>query len=184
MPRRRCREQSQRKAQFLFWALASPYPDHSGHQLRLWVLNLRRATRSRSSCSDFVATVLATRRRICRDIASNSSADCRTSLGGKRRARCRDCNPDLSTSCHLPRAIFEGEYLHGCMACETLRIAVEQACLWLPNVTFFDLPAAQRAVRIRARDLVVDDNKPSSDAERSSRVRKSWIGTHLDLHST
>jgi hypothetical protein len=63
---------------------------------------------------------------------------------------------------------------------EALHIAVEQTRLRFPDVAFFDLSAAKRAICVRARDAVVDENEPSP-AQKSTRACVRLVGTHAEL---
>ena len=59
-------------------------------------------------------------------------------------------------------------------------IAVEQTRLRFPDVAFFDLSTAKRAICVRARDAVVDENEPSP-AQKSTRACVRLVGTHAEL---
>ena len=62
---------------------------------------------------------------------------------------------------------------------EALRIAVDQARPKITNVAVLKSAAAQRAVSVRARDTVVNENKPGS-VQKSARG-ESQIGVHIHL---
>ena len=65
------------------------------------------------------------------------------------------------------------------MSREALHIAVEQTRLRFADVAFFDLSTAKRAVCVRARDAVVDENEPSP-AQKSTRTCVRLVGAHAE----
>ena len=64
---------------------------------------------------------------------------------------------------------------------EALRVAVKQTRLRLADVTFFNLPAAQRTVCVRAGNPVIDENEPCS-ARNSTRYGTHRVCAHVEHH--